>query len=61
MDAPAPQKCAGRSGQIWKYNVRCEMTSPLWVVSNKNAKDILESFKRNTKKKKFKAVRFIRV
>ena len=60
-DAPAPQKCAGRSGQIWKYNARCEMTSPLWVVSNKNAKDILESFKRNIKKKKFKVVRFIRV
>lgn len=56
-----PQKCAGRSGQIWKYNARCEMTSPLWVVRNKNAKDILESFKRNTKKKKFKVVRFIRV
>jgi len=31
------------------------------MVSNKNAKDILESFKRNIKKKKFKVVRFIRV
>ena len=53
-DAPAPQKCAGRSGQIWKYNARCEMTSPLWVVSNKNAKDILESFKEILKRKSLK-------